>query len=91
MQRLLVVCALIAGLAACAGNSPSVDAGGGFGAACTTVSDTMSTECTSHVCTNSFDQIGHPVCSERCTFGMDSTCPAGSSGAKCNMKGYCKP
>jgi len=91
MHRLLLMCTL---LAACAGDSPgSVDApaGGAFGAACTTPSDNASTECASHVCTNSFDMIGHPVCSQLCTFGTDGTCPAGTTGAKCNMKGYCKP
>lgn len=55
-----------------------------------TPSDTSS-ECDSGVCTGSFDQIGHPVCSQKCTFGMDQTCPTGSSGAMCNRKGYCKP
>ncbi|HEY0194964.1 MAG TPA: hypothetical protein VGC42_27815 [Kofleriaceae bacterium] len=46
----------------------------------------------SGVCTNTFDQIGHPVCSDQCTFGMNDSCPAGSTGTKmCNMKGYCKP
>ena len=50
-----------------------------------------STECASHVCTDTFDMIGHPVCSQMCTVGMDSACPAGSTGQKCNMKGFCKP
>jgi hypothetical protein len=65
---------------------------GTFGAECTTVSDT-STECMSGVCTNSFDQIPHPVCSKKCTTlgGIDPTCPNGSQGMKCNMMGYCKP
>ena len=84
-------------LTACAGSDPGtskVDAppAGTFGATCTTVVDTGSTECTSGVCTNSIDQLGHPVCSQKCTTGMDSTCPAGAGGVqKCNMKGYCKP
>jgi hypothetical protein len=84
-------------LAACSGGSPgsSVDASAEptprtFGATCVTPSDT-STECNSGVCTNTFDMIGHPVCSQRCTFGMDATCPMGATGMKCNMKGYCKP
>jgi hypothetical protein len=74
----------------------SVDGGGDgglpFGATCTTVSD-MSTECASGVCTNTFDTLGHSVCSQICTVlsGTDPTCPMGSSGQKCNMKGYCKP
>jgi len=61
-----------------------------FGETCTVVSD-MSTECESHVCTNTFDMLGHSVCSQLCTVGMDATCPSGSAGMKCNMKGYCKP
>jgi hypothetical protein len=80
-------------LVACAGDSkPAPDAGapGAFGATCATASNS-STECTSHVCTDTFDMVGHPVCSQQCTVGMDSTCPAGSMGAKCNMKGYCRP
>lgn len=92
-MRHLAACLLA--LAACSssgGSKPSPDgpAAGAFGAPCTTVSN-MSTECTSGVCTNTIDQLGHPVCSEQCTYGNDSTCPSGSSGQKCNMKGYCKP
>ena len=64
---------------------------GTFGATCATVVDTGSTECDSGVCTSAFDQIGHPVCSVKCTPGDDSTCPAGADGMKCNNKGYCKP
>ena len=67
------------------------DAGNGaFGAACTMASDS-STECASGICTGTIDMAGHPVCSVKCTFGMDSTCPSGSMGMKCNMKGYCRP
>jgi hypothetical protein len=62
-----------------------------FGAECTTAVDTASTECDSGVCTNTFDQIGHPVCSQKCTPSDPTSCPAGSEGQKCNMKGYCKP
>jgi hypothetical protein len=87
----------IIALAACAGKAPppSPDAGAPitnapFGATCTVVSN-MSTECTSGVCTDSIDMLGHPVCSVQCTYGDNSTCPSGSSGQKCNMKGYCKP
>src|SRR5438046_9433140 len=67
------------------------DGGLGFGAHCTTVSD-MSTECASGVCTNSFDQLG-TVCSQKCTVlnGTDPSCPVGSMGQKCNMRGYCRP
>lgn len=78
---------------ACGGD----DGGGGmtgdgtFGAECIMVSDTNNDECDSGVCTDSFDQIGHPVCSVKCTAGDGSTCPAGSEGMKCNGKGYCKP
>lgn len=94
MQRLVL--AVWLALAACSGEAPAPgpDAGGpaprSFGAACTVVSDS-STECDSGVCTGSIDMLGHPVCSLHCTFGVDSTCPSGSAGMKCNMKGYCKP
>lgn len=86
-------------LAACSGdppiNPPAVDAASvitnaAFGATCTVTSDT-STECASGVCTNTFDQLMHDVCSQKCTVGNDATCPTGASGMKCNMKGYCKP
>lgn len=94
MRRFLLACSFLLG--ACAGDTTSTPdaagpAPGTFGAACVTVSNT-STECTSQVCTNSFDMIGHPVCSQTCTVGMNDSCPAGSTGTKlCNMKGYCKP
>ncbi|MBV8757435.1 MAG: hypothetical protein JO257_09180 [Deltaproteobacteria bacterium] len=94
--------ALALALAACTANAPAPmpDAAGSgsgagsnlpFGATCTVTSDT-STECASGVCTNSFDQLGHDICSQKCTMLMatDPTCPAGTS-QKCNMKGYCKP
>ena len=87
----LIVLALV--LAGCSGEAPpSPDAGakGAFGATCMVASDT-STECQSGVCTNSFDMLSHAVCSVKCTFGNDATCPAGAAGPKCNMKGYCKP
>jgi hypothetical protein len=65
---------------------------GEFGSTCSTVVDTGSTECDSGVCTDTFDQIGHPVCSLKCTVADPSVCPAGADGTKkCNMKGYCKP
>lgn len=83
---------LLALLGACAdddgGNTPAPRT---FGAACTTVAESGSTECDSGVCTDSFDQIGHPVCSVKCTAGDASTCPEGSEGKKCNMRGFCKP
>ncbi|HWU85912.1 MAG TPA: hypothetical protein VN253_01475 [Kofleriaceae bacterium] len=91
MKKLVLGWTVLLGLLyACA------DDGGGtsssaFGATCTTVVDTGSTECDSGVCTNTFDQIGHPVCSQKCTPGDSSSCPTGSEGMKCNMKGYCKP
>ena len=92
MRHLVVACALA--LAACSGGTPApapdAPAAGAFGARCTTVSDS-STECTSGVCTDTIDKIGYPVCSVKCTYGMDSTCPVGSMGQKCNMKGYCRP
>jgi hypothetical protein len=96
LARLIVLAlAVPLGLAACGGSTTTPDAAGGpaprtFGAACVTVSDT-STECDSQICTGTFDMIGHPVCSQKCTFGTDSTCPSGSAGMKCNMKGYCRP
>jgi hypothetical protein len=83
-------------------NPPPVDSAGsgsgsgsnklGFGSACTTVSDT-NTECTSGVCTNTFNQFPTPVCSQKCTVlgGSDTTCPTGSMGQKCNQQGYCRP
>jgi hypothetical protein len=89
-MKLLYGCLVIATLA-CAGDPPAAPDPGAFGAECTAVVDTGSTECDSGVCTNTFDQIGHPVCSARCTPPDGSTCPEGSEGKKCNMKGYCKP
>ena len=76
-------------------DAPTFDAppgGAAFGQACTTVSDT-STECASGVCTNTFDQIGNPVCSVKCTIlmGNDPVCPSGSMGQYCNRMGYCRP
>jgi len=85
-------------LAACSADAPTMStdapaAGSNlpFGATCTTASDT-STECTSGVCTSSFDTLGHNICSQKCTVlqGTDPSCPMGTS-QKCNMKGYCKP
>lgn len=62
-----------------------------FGARCGTASD-MSTECASGVCTNSIDQLGYSICSQKCTMlkATDPSCPAGTSQF-CNAKGYCKP
>jgi hypothetical protein len=86
---------LALGIAGCtsgsSGGGADAPTAGAFGAACTTVVDTGSTECTSGVCTNSFDMIGHPVCSQKCTAGDGSTCPSGSMGMKCNQQGYCRP
>lgn len=84
-------------LAACGGGSPppTPDApkltNQPFGAACTVVSDT-STECASGVCTDSFNQTT-ALCSQKCTMLQmtDPTCPMGSQGQKCNLKGYCRP
>jgi hypothetical protein len=87
-------------LAACTADAPAptTDAAGSgsdtnlpIGAKCNTPSDT-STECTSGVCTNSFDTLGYSICSQKCTMLMntDPSCPQGTS-QKCNMKGYCKP
>ena len=92
MKKLVLGWMLLLGLhAACSDDGGSGPAPRTFGAECTTVADTGSTECDSGVCTDAFDQIGHPVCSLRCTPGDASTCPEGSEGKKCNMQGYCKP
>jgi hypothetical protein len=77
---------LIAVFVACSDDETTSD--GSFGSTCTTLADTGSTECDSGVCTDAFDQLGM-VCSQKCTDA--STCPEGSEGKKCNMKGYCKP
>jgi hypothetical protein len=75
-----------------ASGDASGPAAGTFGAACTAVSDTSS-ECMGKACTNSFDNLGHNVCSQKCTMlnAQDPSCPNGSMGQKCNMKGYCRP
>ncbi len=98
MKAMLLV---MVAAAACSSDTtpPQTDAAGSgsnsgsaaFGAACTTASDT-STECASGVCTDSFNQTT-PLCSQKCTLLMmtDPSCPAGSQGQKCNMKGYCRP
>lgn len=72
--------------------SGSGSGSGAFGAACTTVTDTGSTECASGVCTDSFNMTA-PECSQKCTMLMatDPSCPSGSMGQKCNAKGYCRP
>ena len=101
MARLLLLALMLSAAACTTGESGTpADAAttadgpapGTFGAACTTVTD-QSTECTSGVCTNTFDQFTTPVCSQKCTVlqGTDPTCPTGPSMQKCNMKGYCKP
>ena len=90
-------CLLVAwfAIAACAGKKPAPDAllmNVPFGGVCTSVTDT-SVECTTGVCTNSFDMLSTPICSVKCTMLMaldPSECPAGSS-QMCNKKGYCKP
>jgi hypothetical protein len=89
MMKLVCVWAVLMAFA-CSDDEPTV-AAGAFGATCTTVTDTGSTECDSGVCSDSFDQLGHPACSLKCTPGDGSTCPEGSEGKKCNGKGYCKP
>jgi hypothetical protein len=85
-------------VAACAGQAPPSGPDAGvktnqpFGATCSVVSDSSS-ECTSGICTNTFDMSPMPLCSQKCTVlgGTDPTCPMGSMGQKCNKKGYCKP
>jgi hypothetical protein len=73
------------------GSNPGSGGSGAFGATCTTDSNT-STECASGVCTDSFGQLG-TVCSQQCTMlnATDPSCPNGSMGQKCSMKGYCRP
>ena len=99
IKHLLLACLLALGACGVGSETPpgnadasGVDGGLPFGATCMTTSD-MSTECASGICTNTFDMLGHSVCSQKCTVlgGTDTTCPNGSSGQKCNMKGYCKP
>jgi len=87
MRRLLLACSFL--LCACT-DDPAPTGNAAFGETCTKVTND-STECASKVCTDTFDMLGHPVCSQTCTVGMDSTCPSGSTGMKCNMKGFCKP
>jgi hypothetical protein len=90
MKKVVLGWALLLGLhAACSDDGGNEPAPRTFGAECTTVTDTNAADCDSGVCTDSFDQIGHPVCSQKCTDA--STCPEGSEGKKCNMRGYCKP
>lgn len=75
---------------ACAEEAPPPTTTGEFGSMCTTVTDT-GTECDSGVCSDAFDQLGYNVCTQKCPPGDATTCPEGSEGKKCNMKGYCKP
>jgi hypothetical protein len=97
MRRFVVLCFVVV-LAGCHGDATSMPpppdmepAPGTFGAPCTVVGN-MSTECQSHVCTNTFDAYDHPICSQQCKPGTaDPTCPSGSQGMHCNMQGYCKP
>jgi hypothetical protein len=97
MVRFLLSWSLV--LCACGGSSspaPGPDAGGpaprSFGAICAMASTTAA-DCDSHVCTDSIDKAGHPVCSQTCTMlkATDPSCPTGSMGQFCNMQGYCKP
>ena len=93
------VLSLVTLFAACGGNDYPTGGGGNggsgaggaggmvagaYGAACA-----MDADCTGPgaICVL-FDQTGMQ-CSVACT--MASTCPAGSMGQKCNMKGQCRP
>jgi hypothetical protein len=84
-------------IAACSKSPAAADAAihnAPFGAKCTMVVDSGSTECASGTCTNSFNMLTYDVCSQLCTMFMmmDPSCPVGSNGMRfCNMKGYCKP
>ncbi|HTR54820.1 MAG TPA: hypothetical protein VMJ10_29225 [Kofleriaceae bacterium] len=100
MQRIMasavvVVLSVVMAVACSSSSKPKPDAAltnQAFGSDCTVVSD-MSTECASGVCTNSINMLPTPVCSQKCTMlgSDDTTCPVGSMGQKCNMKGYCRP
>ena len=90
MRRLLGVL-LVAWLAGCgddasgttpdaAGNSCTAD-GGAFGAPCTEACG-----CASGVC-HQFGE-GPRACTISCT--MDTQCPSGSEGMKCNNMGVCR-
>ena len=97
MTRITVmISALVLSTWACgSSNPPAADApkagSAAFGAACTVVTDT-GTECAGGVCSDSFNMTA-PLCSQKCTLLMmtDPSCPTGSMGQKCNMKGYCRP
>ena len=92
MVKLALGLGLTFAIACNSGDDGGGVAAGTFGATCVTVVDTGSTECDSGVCTDSFDMLGHNVCSLKCTTADPSVCPAGADGIKkCNMKGYCKP
>jgi hypothetical protein len=96
MQRILFAWSFV--LCACSGSAPppGPDAAGPaprtFGAACGSASNNAP-DCDSHVCTDTIDMAGHPVCSQQCTMlnAKDPSCPNGSKGMFCNMKGYCRP
>jgi hypothetical protein len=96
MPRLLLAWSVF--LCACSGSTPppGPDAAGAartFGAACGSASNNAP-DCDSHVCTDTIDKAGRPVCSQQCTLLMaeDPSCPAGLDGTRrCNMKGYCRP
>lgn len=98
MQRLFLAWSFA--LCACSGSTPatSADAAAGpaprtFGAACGSASNNAP-DCDSHVCTDTIDKAGHPVCSQQCTLLMaeDPSCPMAADGTRrCNMKGYCRP
>lgn len=91
MMKLAVAMGAVMSLAvACAEEAPPTTPGE-FGATCSTVVDTGSTECASGTCSDAFDDFPTPVCSQTCQ-NMDGTnCPSGSQGKKCNRDGYCRP
>jgi hypothetical protein len=90
MRRLLGIL-LVAWLAGCSDDGGSatpdaatgcaVDGGGAFGDTCTDACG-----CASGVCHQYGD--GTRACTLSCT--MDSQCPAGSEGMKCNNMGVCR-
>lgn len=74
------------------GDAAVIDANGKFGDEC----DPSTAPCaTGYECTNAFNMFPTAICSVPCDTATGladgGTCPAGSQGSKCNMKGFCRP
>ena len=84
LAMILFSFAVLAGFAGCSSDSSGDGGVTGleFGEACT-----ENGNCVSNVCAVFED--GSRLCSNIC--GSDQACPEGSSGQKCNGKGYCVP